>query len=186
MNKLICIVPVLFVLACGQSAVPGNRQDDSTLRDTGLSANYSQDSFRPENFLTLSGAEKILGEKAHLTDSAYSKTGNSVRFSSAYTADSKDPSTGKTGVIYFLLEQYASDSSAHNRYSFIYNANKDHGVKELNDAGDEAYFHTDSENFYFIMVRKGKRVFNMKVNKITSKTSQEEFNKVARGLAATL
>lgn len=48
--------------------------------------------------------------------------------------------------------------------------------------GDEAYFQ-GSENFHFIMVRKGDRIFVMKVNKITSKTSLDEFMLTAKNIA---
>lgn len=95
--------------------------------------------------------------------------------------------TGKTGAVYYLFEQYEDVSSAHEQYSFIKTANEDHeGVKVLHNIGDEAYFHSDYQNFYFIIVRKGEKMFNMKVNKITSRTSLNEFNLVARNLADAL
>ncbi len=64
-------------------------------------------------------------------------------------------------------------------------ANEDHGISVM-DLGDESYFHTDSVNFYFIMVRKNRKVFNMKVNKITSFTSPEQFKLVARKITDAL
>ena len=54
------------------------------------------------------------------------------------------------------------------------------GIKTLKNMGDEAYFHTDNQNFYFIMARKGNRMIRMKVNKVTSKTSLEQFYAAAQ------
>ncbi|MFI5212130.1 MAG: hypothetical protein ACHQIH_04550, partial [Ignavibacteria bacterium] len=90
-------------------------------------------------------------------------------------------------VIYYLFEKYDNVSFAQKHYTSIKTSNKDHeGFKVLYGIGDEAYLHSDYENFYFIIVRKGEKIFNMKVNKITSKTSLNEFNSIAKNLAAAL
>jgi hypothetical protein len=137
-------------------------------------------------FLTLADAEKIMGEPMHVIDSSTTLDAESITYQYAYKALEADPKTQVTGAIYFLLQGYNELSGAQKRYSFIKDANKGHGIKELTGLGDEAYFHTDGENFYFIMVRKGVNVFNMKVNKITSTTSLESFNEVARQITAVL
>jgi hypothetical protein len=59
-------------------------------------------------------------------------------------------------------------------------------LKTLNDRGDEAYFHSDNKNFYFVMVRNGAAVFNLKVNKITANTSLVNFNRVAAEITSAL
>lgn len=139
------------------------------------------------NLLTLSHAEKILGEAAVLTDSASVEGKDASMYQCAFKARSEDPKSKKTGALYFLVEQYIEVNAAQKKYSFIKTANEKHeGVKILNDLGDEAYFHSDGENFYFVMVRKGTKVFNMKVNKITANTSSEEFNSVAKEITASL
>ena len=65
-------------------------------------------------------------------------------------------------------------------------ANKPNGIEIIHNLGDEAYFHSAKVHFYFIMVRKGKNVFNIKVNKITSSTSLKEFNKIANRITALI
>jgi len=91
----------------------------------------------------------------------------------------KDKHNGNPGILDDLLTLERAEKIG--KYHDIKTANEDHeGITTLTDLGDEAYFHTDSENFYFIMVRKGVIVFNMKVNKITSLTSRDEFNNVAQ------
>ena len=136
---------------------------------------------------TKSDAEKILGEPAHLTDSSFSVSRDTTEFRCTYTANAADLKTGKTGNIYFLSEHYTSISIAKTVYSFIKKGNENHeGVKVIHDLGDEAYFHSDGENFYFILVRKGQKMIRMKVNKTTSTTSESEFNRVAREITKML
>ena len=125
----------------------------------------------PELFTT-ADAEKILGEPAHLSDSSWRNVADTVEYKCSYTANAKDPKTDKTGNIYFMFEEYARESIAKDIYSFIKKGNENNeGVKTLSDVGDEAYFHSDNQNFYFILARKGNRMIRMKVNKVTTNTS---------------
>jgi len=177
----------LPLLGCDQPAALYN--NNHQLIATGVTeAKMSQtESFiNPGNLFTLSDAEKILGEQAHLTDSSSATKENTFTYQCAYFANVKDLKSEKTGCIYFLVEQYAQLSSAKEKYSFIKTANENHGIKVLHDTGDEAYFHSDRQNFYFIMVRKGNIVFNMKVNKITGNTSLDEFNRIAKKITDAL
>ena len=139
------------------------------------------------NLFTLPEAERILGEKAQLTDSSSTTKDNVLIYQCSYTAHSPDQKTGKTGAVYFMLEQYKENEAAHQAYASIKSSNENHeGVKVLNDLGDEAYFHSDEENFCFILVRKGKKMIRIKVNKITSKTSLSEFHLIARNITNSL
>ena len=183
----------LTLFGCDQSSAPVNNKDlpeqKNTTTDSTLNAktDQSQSSINTTNLFTLPDAEKILGEKAHLTDSSSSLKVDTFEYRSTYTANVKDRKTGKTGIIYFLVEKYASVSIAEKVYSDIRTGNEKHeGFKILHDMGDEAYFHSDGENFYFILVRKGERMLRMKVNKTTSTTSLDEFNLIAKNITATL
>ncbi|HLG35577.1 MAG TPA: hypothetical protein VI757_11915 [Bacteroidia bacterium] len=164
-------IAVLFLFGCnGASSLP------ETKIEPGDSA-----------FMSPADAEKILGEKAHVTERTPETKDKPVNYRCTYTADTADAKTGKTGAVYFMFEEYAEVLSAQKNYSSIKKANENHeGVKVLSDVGDEAYFHTDNENFYFILVRKGKKMFRIKVNKITSHTSLDEFNAFAKKLAERL
>ncbi len=143
--------------------------------------------FDSHEFFSLSNAEKILGQQAHLSDSASTVEDGVAIYKCSYTANTKDPQTSAMGNIYFMFEQYEESETAHRVYSSILKANADHeGVKELHQFGDEAHFHSDDENFLFIMVRKGGRILRMKVNKIPSTTSLEEFNLLARDIVEHL
>ena len=180
---------IATILGCDQSKLSGNDKGEQSTKDTITKAEMNQpDSLiHPSSLFTVSDAEKILGEHVHLTDSSSTVKGNISTYSCSYFANAKDSKSGKTGGIYFLFEKYEQVSSAQKKYSSIKVANENHeGVKILHDIGDEAYFHSDEQNFYFIMVRKGKNVFNMKVSKITSKTSLDEFNLIAKHIANAL
>ena len=78
------------------------------------------------------------------------------------------------------------DTTAVRFYTSIKKASENHGIKVLHDMGDEAYFHTDNQNFYFIMVRKGGNLFRMKVNKITKTTSLDAFYEIAKNISSEM
>jgi len=138
-------------------------------------------------YFSKADAEKILAEKAYLSDSSSTIKKDTLECKAAYTAYSKDSKTGKTGAIYFMIEQYDQELSAKSAYNAIKISNENHeGVKIIQDMGDEAYFHSDGKNFYFILVRKGRTMFRIKVNKITSHTSLNEFNMVAKNISNNL
>jgi hypothetical protein len=188
MKKIILVLPVsLCLFAC------------SLANKTDANAGQSTDSVNvilPEppapqlsltQLLTKADAEKIMGEAAHQQDSAFTAKEGYSSFLSSFIADKKDAKSNNTGAIYFFGEEYPKVSDAQQKYSSIKKANENHeGIKTRNDLGDEAYFHSDGTNFYFIMVRKGKRVFNLKVNKLTTSTSLDEFNRVAAQIAGGL
>lgn len=140
----------------------------------------------PKKLFTKADADKIMGQPTHLADSSSKVKAVISRYLCSYKADVKDSNTGKIGTIYFLFEQYRQISDAKKKYADIMQANKSHGIEDISDLGDEAYYHTDGTNFNFIMVRKGKNVFTIKVNITTSTTSPNEFKKTANRIAASI
>ena len=135
---------------------------------------------------TLAEAEKILGEPATLGNNTEGFDGASGFHNIDYTAKDTDRVSGKLGAIYLLLQSYKTSAGAIDRYRSTKKANENHGIQTLNDIGDEAYFHSDNENFLFIMIRKDMKVLTMKVNKITSKTSESAFRSVAQSVLERL
>ncbi len=134
--------------------------------------------------LSLREAEQILGQRAHLSDSSHTAGVVILSWNLVYTADSADEKTGKTGNVYFMYEEYETIEDAQRTYADIKTGNEKHeGFKVLQGMGDEAYFHSDGENFMFILVRKGAKMLRMKVNKVTGKTSPDAFNAVAARIA---
>ena len=137
--------------------------------------------------LTLHDAEKILGEPADATENNTSTQPNIKATKLTYTAKSATTLKDKAGAIYLLLEEYKLIADAQNKYAFIKASNENSGgFKVLEGVGDEAYFHSDNENFYFIMARKGSKVLTMKVNKITKTSSLDAFKEVSKGIVSML
>lgn len=177
-------------LLCLSNLSITNQQTDFRDQPNSQHSNFTEQSTRSDTpflkrqYFTLPDAQKILGEKSHLSDSSTAVKKDTLEIKNAFTADAIDPATGKTGVIYFMIEEYSQLSSAKNAYQFIKVANEKHeGVKVIQGMGDEAYYHSDGNNFYFYLVRKGRRMLRIKVNKITSHTSLKEFYRVAKKIA---
>jgi len=194
MRKInVLIIPVLILLYFNGLT---KTSDENKWLATEVSKEYAVSSIKdidattitnPAHLFTKTDAEKILGEPAHLEDSATIVNKEAVQYKSSYIANSKDPKTGKTGGVYYLFERYSSATTAHEVYASFKEGNQSHeGFSILEGMGDEAYFHSDGENFHFIIVRKGKNMFRIKVNKITGTTSLDELKRVAKDITAEL
>jgi len=137
--------------------------------------------------LTLSYAEKIMGESAKLTSNTSATKVDTLEYKCDYTAIAEDKVSRKTGKLYFMYEVYANVAAAKNAYTAIYEANRhNQGANVASGLGDEAYYHSDGTNFYFCLVRKGEKMFRMKVNKVTMHTSEREFKEVTKRIADSL
>src|SRR5688500_19009213 len=166
------LIPILFVIlsftACSQKPeTSGTKEerDNVTNNHTGNTNSHSS-TVKLNDLFTKADAESILGEPAHVTDSTMGSQQAITAYKSSYTANVGN------GAVYFLAEEFTRITDAQTKYSFIKASNENSGgFKVLEDLGDEAYFHSDNQNFYFIMARKGTRVVTFKVNKITPKTS---------------
>jgi len=162
--------------------------------DHPLTTTYVRDLF------TLSDAEKILGEPAHLVDSVSTMSGVASKTSvndsvlhikrtassyrCAYEANAKDKKTGRTGKVYFLIEQYPNISSAVTVYSYYKRSNETHpGFKEFHDLADEGWTGNSPVSVY---MRKGNKIVGVKVNKMTNNTSTDGFNQVVKNIAGAL
>ena len=153
-----------------------------------------------KSMFILGAAEKILGEPAHLVDSVSTAAGSrrenspndsvlpikrtASSWGCAYEANAEDKKTGRTGKLFFKIEQYPSISSAMAVYSFYKRSNETHpGFKVRHDLGDEAWFGNSPFSVY---VRKGNKIFGIKVNKMTSRTSLDGFNLVIKKIAGLI
>lgn len=138
------------------------------------------DKIIPAKLFARAEAVKILGTATHLTDSVSKKEASSSTYLCGYQADIADPKTGKIGAVYFLFEDYQIIDGAIKRFSDVYLSNRTHGMVKIDNFGDEAVYHTDNQNFDLMMVRKGKYVFNIKINTKTSSSSLSELKKVVK------
>ena len=189
-KNIISITAILFLISCNSPNEKNNLHEKQVPKTDSLQIGKSVETkatVNPQNLLSVGDARLILGEPCSVIDVSNSNEGKALNYSCSYEALAKNKKKGKKGSLYFLLEEYTDSLGAKERYTFIKTSNeKNPGVKVLSGYGDEAYFHSDLENFYFIMARKGKNVFNMKVNKITNTTSLEQFKMVAKKIAASI
>lgn len=185
---LICLLAAYSILiSCSSSAKPENDTVDNKPAQQTSNQESKPGPKTPDHLklVTLADGEKILGEPAHITDSSMTTQPNIVVYKSTYTAKAGTDAT--SGNVSFLFEDYKHQADANTKYAFIKASNEGKaGFEELKGLGDEAYFYTDKKNFYLIMLRKKSKVVTMKVNKITSKTSESAFREVAERIAEKL
>ena len=150
--------------------------------------NYgSYNFFQPLQYLLKPDAEKILGQAVKLSDSSFEKKDDLLRYKCTYTALSNDIKTNRTVNLYYLVEQYSNIALAQKAFATIISGNSNmQGQKQLTNLGDEAFIHTDAENFCLIMVRQKDKILRMKINKLTALASLEELKKVTKKIILKL
>ena len=140
-----------------------------------------------EPFACLSEAEasRILGQSAERMESTVAeREGGVERFTCTFTATTEDPKTHKKGNLYYMLEVYADSAAAHKTYADIVASNTHMpGQHKLANLGREAWEHTDRENFYLVLVRERNMLLRIKINKLTSMTSQKDLQDIVREIA---
>ena len=125
--------------------------------------------------MSFSEAEKILGTKVELVANSRISTAEKTRFECTYRAIEKDKTSGKDINLFFLVEESSTEAQAKQVYARIWESNKNHqGIEVLSGIGDEAYYHSDRQNFHFLMARKGKFSIRFKIAKASETTSPEE------------
>jgi hypothetical protein len=132
-------------------------------------------------------AQQILGEPAHLSDSATMAIRDTFRFRCTYTADNKERQTEKTVNVYFMYEHFSKEATAKNLYTLFKTSNENApGMKALDTLGDEAFFQSDEHNFALIIARKGNKLLRIKVNKLTARTSSNALLESAMRIVARM
>jgi hypothetical protein len=150
-----------------------------TTQNTLLPRNAKTIDWKPEIILTLTDAERILGEEGHLDEAVSYLDGNTKVYISMYSSNKKDEKSGKTGTLYYMIEEYENIESARISYESIRASNeKAVGVVPLSGVGSEAYFHSDGENFLFVLIRNENFMIRLKVNQTTSNTDEAAFREV--------
>ena len=130
--------------------------------------------------LSQSEVESILGEPATLS-SEKDSTGEGwyLRSTRTYTAQSQQLNTNNIGHLYYRFERFTNVDAADKLIDGFSESNKNSvGYEQLSGVGEEGFFHTDKQNFCVYVVRKGKLIIYMKVNKLTSKTNIVALKKI--------
>jgi hypothetical protein len=144
-----------------------------------FSSTYESKSSVGRHQLSMEEAEKILGEPALLSSRKDTAESNVYITKSTFAAKE---AAGKANL-YYIFERYNKEVDAKNSYQNIFDSNKKQkGFEQLTNYGDEAFFHTDKDNFCLIFIRKGAKILRLKVNKVTAKTSFSAFKKVGKAV----
>lgn len=142
---------------------------------------------KPCKFLSFADAEKILGQPVELITNSWNFAGDKTRFDCNYRSVENDTASGRETNLFFMLEESPDESQAKQIYADIWNSNKNHaGIEILSGVGDEAYAHSDKQNFHFVMARKGKFTIRLKINKATETTSFDELKAFAKKIAGEI
>lgn len=137
--------------------------------------------------LTKVGSEKILGQPVKLVEATTETKDNLQILKCKYSAFAKDKASGSEINLFFMLEKSSDTKQAKQIYKKIWDSNKNHhGIEVLNGIGDEAYAHSDSPNFHFVMTRKGNFTIRLKVNKAVESTSLDELKAFAKRIVAEI
>jgi hypothetical protein len=130
--------------------------------------------------LTIQEAERILGEECQLKESGNEAKDGGHRYKSTHIGNS-----GSSYALYFMFESYTDESVAKKTFDEFKTSNQSaQGFEMISNIGEEAFFHTDKENFGLIIARKDNEMVRLKVNKLSPKTSINELKKVAADIMA--
>jgi len=144
---------------------------------------------KPCKYLSFSEAEKILGQPVELVTNSWTFTADKTRFDCTYRAIEKDKASGKDINLYFTSEQQNSTvEQAHEIFESTYRKinEPDIFVGKLTGIGDEAFLISNPPSFHFMMVRKGKNILRVKLNKAGEGTSLEELKAFAKKVVEQL
>jgi hypothetical protein len=98
-----------------------------------------------------------------------------------------DPETSKTGILYYMFEEYRSADAARAFLDSTLKANHNNpGDSIPMEGGAELHYLTGGRVIRMAMILKENHLIRLKVNQVTSRYSLNEFQKVAEELASQL
>ncbi len=174
---IVSIAAVVFVSAAGCKSQPAFR--DPYTRP--------QIDWKPSLVLDIGRAERILGNQSRLEKVAAYLDDGTRAYQSAFRDDWLDPETGKTGILYYMYEEYRSADAARSYLDSTLRANRvDPGDGIPMNGGAEIHYLTGDRVIRMVMILKENHLIRLKVNQVTSRYSLQEFQKVAEELANQL
>ncbi|OYU65315.1 MAG: hypothetical protein CFE22_14565 [Cytophagaceae bacterium BCCC1] len=121
-----------------------------------------------------------MGETCDLKESGNESKNGGHKYKSTHIGQSS-----ANHALYFIFESYENELSAKKTFEDFRLSNQSlRGFETIENIGNEAFFHTDKENFGLIIARKGNEIIRLKVNKLNGKTSISELKKVAADIIA--
>jgi hypothetical protein len=125
---------------------------------------------------SLSDAEKMLKEPAHLKDSIWDFEGGAWKFKCKYWANTlKDSVKWIRTEMFYAVEQYKTAVEAKSLFDNFKSENqKTLIVKELKQVGNEAFLVKDVLNNPFILILKNARLYKFKVYNLNRDSASDE------------
>jgi hypothetical protein len=143
--------------------------------------------WRPGFVMDVSTAERILGNQSRLEKVTAYVDGSRKVYMSAFRDDWLDPETGKTGILYYMYEEYENADAARSFLDSTLESNHiglADGIRMEN--GAEIYYLSGGRVIRMVMILKQNHLIRLKVNQVTSDYSLSEFQKVAGELTDRL
>lgn len=167
----------VFSFAQSNSASRTNEQALKSSLDTSL--------MYPFKFISHSEAEKIVGQPVYLKDSLRKITDGYTRFQFTYRAKLKDSISGKTSSLFFGFEQFVQAAEAKRSYDLIKAQNtKTSTVKDMNDTDREGFLAKDILNDPFIMIRKDRKIYKLRLVSVPGANSSDELQRLAKKIVS--
>ena len=143
--------------------------------------------WRPALVFDTGKATRILGNPSRLEKTtAYSDAGTRV-YQAAFRDDWLDPATGKTGIVYYMYEEYPDAGAARAFLDSTVLANHLDPADGIRTAGGaELHYLTGGTVVRMALVLKGNRLVRLKVNQLTSRYRLDEFKTIVTSLADQL
>ena len=175
MKRLALLLNALLVAACQKQS---GFQDPFT---------RPQIDWKPGLQLNVDEATRILGNPSRLEKTTAYLNDSITTYQTAFRDDWIDPATGKTGVLYYMYEEWPSVAAAK---SYLDNTLIENRVSPGNGTimtgGAELHYLIGDPVVRMAMVCKENRLIRVKVNQVTSRYSVGEFRKVVESLAERL
>src|ERR1700733_700560 len=90
------------------------------------------------NYVRIEDAEKILGEQAKKMECISSKEGETIKYHGSFHSIAADSIPGRTGNLYFTVEEYSDSLLSAKAYSIIKISNQRlPGFTVMHDSGNE-------------------------------------------------
>ncbi len=174
---IISIAIVVIVLAGGCKSQPAF-QDPFT---------RPQIDWKPSLVLDTGQAQRILGSQSHLEKVTAYLDGGTRAYQAAFRDNQLDPETGKTGILYYMYEEYESANAARSFLDPTLKANHMNPGDGIRlEGGAELHYLTGGSVIRMVMILKENHLVRLKVNPATSRYSLDEFQQVAKELANRL
>lgn len=143
--------------------------------------------WRPGLVLDVAEAERVLGNKSGMEKvTAYLDEGTRA-YQASFRENSFDPTTGQTGVLGYMYEEYPSAAAAKSFLDSTLRANRLSPGDAIRMAGGaELHYFTGGDVTRMVMILKQNRLIRLKVNPVPRGYRLDEFRKVAAELAVRL